>query len=141
LSKGWGSRLGRNEERKVDMRKIAILVGAVALMTMLFAGVALAKNFQCTTKPCYGTNNPDTIFERGGDGVGDIIYAMRGSDHVYANTFTDDADSLYGQRGGDYLNADDGDGRDYVNGGAGTDVCVVDANDTWQNCEVVEVNP
>jgi len=122
------------------MRKIALLVGAVALLTMLFAGVAFARNFQCTGKPCYGTDNPDTIFERGGDGVGDIIYGLRGSDHIYANAFTDDADSLYGGRGGDLLNVDDGDGRDYVNGGAGTDVCYVDANDTWQNCEVVYVN-
>jgi len=125
------------------MRKIAILVGAVALMTMLFAGVALAKNFQCTTKPCYGTNNPDTIFERGGDGVGDIIYGLRGSDHIYANTFGDDADSLYGGRGGDLLNANnpnDNDGRDYLNGGPGTDVCYGDPGDVFQNCEVVYIN-
>jgi len=122
------------------MRKIALLVGAVALLTMLFAGVAFAKNFQCTTKPCYGTNNPDTIFERGGDGVGDIIYGLRGSDDIYANTFGDDADYLYGGRGGDLLNADDMDGRDYLNGGAGTDVCYGDPGDTFQNCEVVFIN-
>ena len=122
------------------MRKIAILVGAVALLTMLFAGVAFAKNFQCSTKPCYGTNNPDTIFERGGTGVGDIIYGDGGSDHIYANAFGSDADSLYGQRGGDLLNADDGDNRDYLNGGAGTDVCYGDSADVIQNCEVVYRN-
>src|SRR5215211_2302051 len=119
------------------MRKIALLVGAVALLTMLFAGVAFARNFQCTTKPCYGTDNPDTIFERGGDGVGDIIYGMRGGDKIYADRFVLDADTLWGQRGGDLLDARDGDGRDTLNGGAGLDSCFGNATDTFISCEFI----
>jgi hypothetical protein len=122
------------------MRKIALLVGAVALLTMLFAGVAFARNFQCTGKPCYGTDNPDTIFERGGEGIGDIIYGMRGADTIYANRFGADADTLYGGRGSDYLDADDGDGRDTLNGGLGVDTCNGDATDTFISCEHVLIN-
>jgi len=120
------------------MRKIALLVGAVALLTMLFAGVAFARNFQCTSKPCYGTDNPDRIFERGGDGVGDIIYGLRGGDTIYANRFGGDADTLYGGRGSDWLYADDGDGRDTLNGGRGVDHCFGDGDfDTYSNCEFI----
>src|SRR5215208_8447797 len=125
------------------MRKIAILVGTVALLTMLFAGVALARNFTCTDRPCYGTTNADTIFERAGDTVGDTIYARPGPDYVYANTFEDDNDFLYGQRGNDHLYADDGDYNDILNGGRGFDVCVEDGDpedllhDTYISCEVI----
>ena len=119
------------------MRRIAILVGAVALMTMLFAGVAFARNFQCTTYPCYGTNNDDQIFERGGS-IRDLIYAGRGDDSVDATLFGGDRDRLFGQRGDDDLNADDGDGRDQLSGGPGLDVCAGDFGDTFGvSCEVV----
>src|SRR5215210_781100 len=99
------------------MRKIAMLVGAVALLTMLFAGVALARNFTCTDDPCYGTTSADTIFERAGDGASDTIYARQGADNVDATTFTNDVDRLFGQRGNDRLDARDGDTLDTVNGG------------------------
>jgi Ca2+-binding RTX toxin-like protein len=123
------------------MRKIAILVGAVALLTVLFAGVALARNFTCTDRPCYGTNNADTIFERAGDGVGDTIYGRQGPDNINATTFTNDNDFLYGQRGNDRLDATDGDFNDYINGGRGIDRCFGDVSatdsDTFVNCEFI----
>src|SRR5215211_8839448 len=122
------------------MRKIAILVGAVALLTMLFAGVALARNFTCTDRPCYGTTSADTIFERAGNTTGDTIYARQGPDTIRADTFTNDNDFLYGQKGNDTINADDGDAYDYVNGGRGYDVCRVDLGDEYVNCEEVYVD-
>jgi Ca2+-binding RTX toxin-like protein len=123
------------------MRKIAILVGTVALLTMLFAGVALARNFTCTERPCYGTTDADTIFERAGDTAGDTIYARPGPDTVRADTFTNDNDFLYGQRGNDYLYADDGDYNDYIDGGRGVDHCYGDVSltdsDTFVRCEFI----
>jgi Ca2+-binding RTX toxin-like protein len=123
------------------MRKIAILVGTVALLTMLFAGVALARNFQCEDRPCYGTTEQDTIFERGGDSVGDTIYARQGPDTVRADLFGDDNDFLFGQRGHDTLNANDGDGNDILDGGRGYDVCIGDAGDEFRDCEEEIVDP
>lgn len=122
------------------MRKIAILVGAVALLTMLFAGAALARNFQCADRPCYGTTEADTIFERGGNTVGDTIYARPGPDTVRADPFTDDNDFLFGQRGLDTLNADDGDDNDILDGGRGFDVCRGDLGDEFRDCEEVYID-
>ena len=126
------------------MRKIAILVGAVALLTMLVAGVALAREFNCTTNPCQGTSTADIIYERAGNGVPDTINAARGADQVYATTFTNDVDVLRGQRGDDRLDARDGDGLDTLNGGSGFDRCFGDVNvgmpadsDVFVNCEVI----
>lgn len=119
------------------MRKIAILVGAVALLTMLFAGVALAVNKQCSNKPCNGTNNADTLFERGGNGVSDEIYGHAGADRIYATSFTNDRDILFGNRGDDRLDAEDGDGRDELYGGPGFDRCFGDPGDLYRGCEVI----
>ena len=70
------------------MRKIAMLVGMVALMIMVLAPVAMAVNKQCTYNPCYGTNYRDTLYERGGRGVPDTIIGRRYGDLINANAFT-----------------------------------------------------
>ena len=119
------------------MRKIAILVGAVALLTMLVAGVALAAEFNCTTRPCEGTNNADIIYERAGEGVPDTINGRRGPDEIYATTFKNDVDVLNGQRGNDRLDARDGDTLDTLNGGRGIDRCFGDVGDTFISCEFI----
>src|SRR5215212_6733420 len=111
------------------MRKIAILVGAVALLTMLVAGAAFAVNKQCSAKPCFGTNQEDTLYERGGNGVGDEIYGRKGPDRIFATSFTNDTDVLYGGRGNDRLDTRDGDGLDEAWGGPGLDRCWVDPGD------------
>jgi hypothetical protein len=123
------------------MRRIAMLVGAVALLTMLFAGVAMARNFQCSDRPCEGTPEADTIFERGGNTVGDTIYGRPGPDTIRADTFTNDNDFLFGQRGHDTLNAQDGDPNDILDGGRGFDVCIGDVGDTFRDCEDIEETP
>lgn len=119
------------------MRKIVILVGAVALLTMMFAGVAFAVNKQCSNKPCNGTSSADTLFERGGNGVSDEIYGRAGADRIFADSFTNDRDILYGNRGDDRLDATDGDGRDELYGGPGFDRCFGDPGDLYRSCEVI----
>ena len=121
------------------MRRIVILVGVVALLTVSFAAVAFARDFQCTRKPCYGTSSGDKIFERGGQ-LSDVIYARDGDDDVFADLFSGDIDRLWGQQGDDLLDADDGDGRDTLRGGPGLDVCRGDSGDAYISCEVKIVN-
>ena len=118
------------------MRKIAILVGVVALLTALFATAAWAANFQCTSKPCYGTNQGDVISERGGS-LNDEIYGRRGADRINAAEFGGDADILYGGRGDDRLDARDGDGRDELWAGPGFDRCFGDTGDVYRGCEII----
>ena len=109
----------------------------MALMTVLVAPLALAVDQQCTRRPCEGTNNRDTLYERAGRGVPDIIYGLRGKDRIRANLFGADRDVLYGGRGDDRLNAQDGDGRDVLYGGPGEDVCYVDEGDSYVGCDEV----
>ena len=114
-----------------------MIVGMMALMMVLVAPLALAVDKQCSRRPCEGTNNRDTLYERGGRGVPDIIYGLRGKDRIRANLFGADRDVLYGGRGNDRLNAQDGDGRDVLYGGPGEDVCYVDEGDSYVGCDEV----
>jgi Ca2+-binding RTX toxin-like protein len=119
------------------MRKVTMMVALVALMVALFATAAYAVNKQCTNLRCEGTDNRDTLIERGGDGVSDNIYGLQRNDRLDATRFTDDADNLYGNTGNDTLDATDGDGLDTLNGGKGTDTCYGDTGDEFVSCEVI----
>jgi Ca2+-binding RTX toxin-like protein len=88
----------------------------------------------------------DTVYGRG---AGDTIEGGADDDTLYGNKAQDtvkdvvplannDTDTLYGHRGDDTLNAQDGDGKDTVNGGAGFDVCIVENADARVNCEQVQ---
>ena len=124
------------------MRKIAMLVGVVAIMTVLFASGALAFGHQCAGSPCTGTNGPNQLYERGGNGTPDRIYGRGGGDALHANEWTRDRDVLRGGRGEDRLNVNDGDTRDTVSGGRGYDICIVDSRgELCGRCESVRVNP
>ena len=119
------------------MRRLVIMGALVALLVALFAVPALALNFQCTRYNCYGTNRPDNILERAGNGVADHIQALRGADTIKANLYGNDIDKIYGNRGNDTLYANDGDSLDRVVGGPGFDHCYVDPGDVTVGCEVV----
>ena len=119
------------------MKRIILMVTVASLLAGVFAPAALAVDKQCTFRPCEGTNERDTLYERGGRGVPDIIYGLRGNDRIFANLFGADRDVLYGGRGNDRLNAQDGDGRDVLYGGPGDDICYVDENDSYVGCEEV----
>jgi hypothetical protein len=126
------------EER---MRKIAALVGVVALMTVLVTSVALAVGNQCTGRPCIGTRHADTLIERRGSGVSDGIYGRGGRDILRAGRYTRDTDRLHGDRGRDRLNVLDGDTRDKASGGPGHDTCVIDdSREIGRGCEVFVVS-
>lgn len=129
------------------MRKLAMLVGVVVLMTALFASLALAVDKRCTHHLCKGTADNDKLFERNGNGVGDSIYGRAGRDVIRADAFTQDKDILHGNRGADRLNANDGisamdDTLDTVYGGRGFDTCIVDSTEeVGGGCEDVLVDP
>ena len=96
------------------------------------------RQIQCSKPECFGTNKPENIKERRGDGKQDDIHARGGADLVDASRFTNDRDVLRGQGGSDRLLSDDGDGRDVILCGAGNDVAVIDPGDTvTDNCEDV----
>jgi hypothetical protein len=130
------------------MRKLAMLVAAVAALLALGAGSVLAQEgnvgsevegakvvtdkvgnqtIQCTGVPCTATGNSDLVFERIGNGKQDRILLKGGSDQVRANTYGNDKDVIKGSAGFDLIYVDDGDTRDRIFGGKGNDRCVVDA--------------
>ncbi len=121
------------------MRKVMMMGALVALLVALFAAAAFARDFQCTTIPCEGTNNRDTITERAGN-VNDNISGKRGGDTINANVSGNDRDDLFGNRGDDTLNADDGDPFDSLNGGRGTDEGRGDNGDAFTRCEVIVID-
>ena len=98
------------------MRQTAVLAGAVAMMVVLVAGVALAKSISCPNRDnglCVGTNGDDTLT---GTNKADTIKARGGVDTVNARG---GKDRVFGGDRGDYL--DGGTGNDTLNGGANLD--------------------
>ena len=130
------------------MRKMAMMVAAVAALLELGAGSVLAQEgdagsevegakvatdkagnqrIQCTGVPCVATGRSDLVFERQGVGKKDRILLKGGDDQVRANTYTNDKDVIKGRDGFDLIYVDDGDTRDRIFGGKGNDKCYVDA--------------
>ena len=127
--------------------KIAMMVAlAVVLVAPLgIAGTALAQQviggaIQCQSMPCVATGAHLVLFERVGDGVPDRMLAKGGHDRLDARAYTDDRDVAKGNGGHDLLRVNDGDAMDGAVGGAGYDVCVVDATiEAADTCEQVVV--
>ena len=97
-----------------------------------------------------GNGGGDTLFGREGNdkliggGGNDTLWGGPGDDTLLDNQeqpladSTSDADKLYGGAGNDYLNASDRDPRDYLDGGADTDICDGDPGDNFQeSCETI----
>ena len=126
-----------NDGRRKKMRRMAMMLGAMMLLVMVAAGVALAVTKTCQENPCEGTDNDDVLYERVGNTVNDTIFGFRGEDAIDANTFRRDVDRVFGGPGSDRLLVNDGDGRDTVRGGDGKDVCYVDPGDRVTGCESV----
>ena len=106
------------------MRRVALMLAAVAVMVSLFAAVAYAATIE-------GTRQSDTLIESNRN---DAIFGRQGGDRIDARRFTDDRDEVFGNRGGDEMSVKDADGRDTVIGAKGYDVCVGDARDEL-DCE------
>jgi Ca2+-binding RTX toxin-like protein len=112
------------------MRRVTLMVAAMALMVSLLAAVAYAATIE-------GTNQSEVLQE---SSLSDTIKARRGGDAIDATEFskttlTDDTDVVNGNAGDDIIRVDDGDGQDTANGGNGVDFCVGDATDVLINCE------
>ena len=122
------------------MRRLMIMMAMVMLLVGVFAAAAYARTFTCTDLPCYGTSDRDVIDERPAAGTPDEIVGRAGADNIDAGIYSFDKDILRGQNGNDRLNTDDGDPRDTVYGGKGTDICRVDEGDAYFRCEAVYVD-
>jgi len=124
------------------MRKLAILVGVVALMSVVGTSVALAAaGHQCTGRPCTGTSGKNVLIERPGNGVPDAIYGRGGRDILRAGRYSRDTDRLHGDRGRDKIIVLDGDTRDKASGGPGRDTCYIDSSrEIGPSCEVLVVS-
>jgi hypothetical protein len=117
------------------MRRVTLMLAAMALMVALFAVVAYAAEIQ-------GTINNETIIETERN---DQIAGRGGNDDINAGFYNigqtpgglGDTDNVKGNRGDDFIDVVDGDNRDSANGGRGTaDECVGDPGDDLTNCEL-----
>jgi Ca2+-binding RTX toxin-like protein len=133
------------------MRRILVLLAAMAATLLMVSGVAYALAVQCDgtgdqdpdTGECRGTADDDSIT---GTALRDVIFALNGFDDVYAGDGNDElnggllgdylegqngTDTYFAGRGNDYLSEYDpqtgddqmnaGPGSDYMEGGLGND--------------------
>ncbi len=121
------------------MKRTVLMLAFVMVAVLVAVPVAYAATFRCDEVPCLGTSQKDKIGERAGDGKRDVIRAKGADDRIKADRYGGDADRLYGQGGDDALNALDGDGRDYLEGGPGRDACAGDLGDRFSQCEASEL--
>jgi hypothetical protein len=135
------------------MRRVTLMLAAVAMMVSLFAVVAYAAEIQ-------GTENRDLLTE---SQRGDTIKGLTGDDDICAGpTFTPaglsciggfskaqtpgglgDRDRVHGNKGEDNINVMDGDGKDIAWGGKDIDRCwgdgptAGDGGDKFFGCEFI----
>jgi hypothetical protein len=121
-----GAHLLQTQEGGKKMRKGPMMVALVALLVAIFATAAYAATIE-------GDNSDDELFETPRS---DSMYGFGGEDVLEAWDFRGDTDNLYGGRGNDDVIADDGDGRDLLDGGRGrNDYCEGDRGDSFRNCD------
>jgi Ca2+-binding RTX toxin-like protein len=120
------------------MRRVTMMLAAMAVMVLLFAGVALAAAIEGTSAVdiLIDSNRDDTMFGRG---AGDFVDAGAFGPNGFLVETDPDTDVANGNSGNDVVFVDDGDGRDTANGGNGDDTCFSDRNDELISCE--EENP
>ena len=124
------------------MRKLAMGLAMVMVLSVMAAGVALAANqiIRCAGIPCVATGKSDLVYERRGNGLNDKIYLKGGSDQVRTGGYTRDRDLIYGSAGYDLIYVNDGDTNDRIRGGKGNDKCYVDSRrEIVSGCSVVIV--
>ena len=107
------------------MRRVTLMLAAMAMMVSLFAAVAYAATIE-------GTDQSEVLLESDRN---DTIIGRAGGDIMDASNFRNDADVARGNKGADTIYVDDGDNRDTAIGGKGFDRCFGDAGDDL-NCEV-----
>jgi Ca2+-binding RTX toxin-like protein len=114
------------------MRRVTLMLAAMAVMVSLFAVVAYAADIQ-------GTNDSEDLLE---SSRSDTIKALEGDDFInatgYASTATsEETDRAHGNNGDDIIWVNDGDGDDHAFGGEGDDTCLGDLGDEFSGCETI----
>lgn len=115
------------------MRRIILAMTVGLLLLTTFPAVAFAADITCGTSSdrnpdpviCEGTNNNDQIRERRGTRQDDIR-AKDGNDTINVRRAGSDADTVRAQEGDDTILANDGDTRDKIDCGQGTDTVTID---------------
>ena len=104
------------------MRRVVLVLAAMALALLLASGVALAVNKVGTNGPdtLRGTNKADNLLGRGGN---DILFALAGGDNLQGERGKDIVfgGSTERRLSGGYKNMVGGSGNDSVIGGRGSD--------------------
>ena len=89
------------------MRRVTLMLAAMAMIVSLFAVVAYAAEI-------WGTDQNDDIYETNQD---DNIFGRQGNDYVTAAKYDGDTDRVEGNRDNDTISVEDGDNKDRVDGG------------------------
>jgi|SRR5215218_1105662 len=126
-----------DQAKEGNMRRVTLMLAAMALMVSLFAVVAYA----ATTATIEGTDKSDILTESNRD---DKIYGHGGPDTINAalpppaetlQANDGDRDWVKGNQGRDNINVKDNDDDDWVSGGKGYDTCTGDIGDDL-DCEL-----
>jgi len=125
---GANSLLDQTKEGK--MRKLTLMLAAMALIVSLFATAAYAAE-------TWGDSDSERLLESDGN---DKIFGRQGNDKIFASIYGHDEDMVEGNRGDDKIRVDDGDNDDTVIGGEGFDECWGDGGDVI-DCERVNGAP
>jgi Ca2+-binding RTX toxin-like protein len=109
------------------MRRVTMLLAAIAVLVTLFAAAAYAATI-------VGTHQNETLLE---SELNDTISGRGGIDHIFADQFRADRDVANGNGGNDDINAFDQDDLDTLSGGDGYDLCRGDPGDEFRSCEKI----
>ena len=122
------------------MRRVTMMLAAIAVMVPLFAGVAYAATIEGTSQGdiLLDSQRNDTIFGRGsGDEIRADAFGQPPDTIFTCNGVAcagPDTDVANGNAGADFIVVDDGDTLDTANGGGGNDTCIGDTL-AELNCE------
>jgi hypothetical protein len=120
-----------DQTKEGKMRKVTLMLAAMAVMVSLFAAAAYAAEI-------WGTSQNDDIYETNQD---DSIFGRQGNDDISAVKYEGDTDKVEGNRDNDTISVRDDDNKDSIDGGQDFDACFVDSGDTYINCEMVNGFP
>jgi len=111
------------------MRRVMLMLAAVAMMVALFAVVSYAAEIE-------GTDNSEILNESNRN---DTFHAKLGDDDIFAGLYKNigDRDRVHGNGGDDFIDLRDGDIKDHAWGGKGDDDCWGETGDSFVGCELV----
>ena len=101
------------------MRRVTLVLTAMAMMVALFAVVAYAAEIT-------GTDAGDDLWESNRN---DQIHGLLGEDYIDATSTSGDRDRAHGNKHGDTIDVTDEDGKDIAYGGKGEDYCYGDESE------------